>query len=159
MIKITTWIVFTSIMAATAMATGCGDKMITLDPNLGLGKLNCTDMGNYSRSGCENLRKDGNIVCRLTPLADQTVDCYHMECQWKEQEDYILSWSISHPYDTIDVEMKPEFDISPEMSLFFTLILLALCLPMACAHPEIAVIAFMNSGRTDTRYGRSSRRG
>jgi hypothetical protein len=149
MIKITTWFVFTSIMAATAMATGCGDKMITLDPN----------MGNYSKSGCENLREDGNIVCRLTPLADQTEDCYHMECQWKEQEDYILSWSISHPYDTIVVEMKPEFDISPEMSLFFTLILLALCLPMACAHPEIAVIAFMNSGRTDTRYGRSSRRG
>jgi len=159
MIKITTWFVFTSIMTATTTATTCGDKMITLDPNLGLGKLNCTDMGNYSKGGCENLREDGNIVCRLTPLTDQTVDCYHMECQWKEQDNYALSWSISHPYDTIDVEMKPEFDISPEMSLFFTLLLLALWLPMACAHPEIAFIACMRCDDDDTRYGRSSRRG
>ncbi len=159
MIKITTWFVFTSIMAATTTATTCGDKMITLDPNLGLGELNCVDLGNYSTRGCENLREDGNIVCRLTPLPDQTTNCYHMECQWKEQDNYILEWSISPPYDTINVAMKPELDLSPEMSLFFTYILFALCLPMACAHPEIAVIAFMNSGRTDTRYGRSSRRG
>ena len=159
MIKITTLIVFTSIMAATAMATGCGDKMITLDPNLGLGELNCVDLGNYSRSGCEKLREDGNIVCRLTLLADQTVDCYHMECQWKEQDNYILTWSISPPYDTINVAMKPELDLSPREMTFWAIILLSLWLSLACISPELAFIACLRCGDDDTRYGRSSKIG
>ena len=159
MIKITTWFVFTSIMAATTTATTCGDKMITLDPNLGLGELNCVDLGNYSTRGCEKLRKDGNIVCRLTPLPDQTSNCYHMECQWKEQDNYILEWSISPPYDTINVAMKPELDLSPGEMVFWTIILLGLWLPLACMYPELAFIVCMRCDDDDTRYGRSSRLG
>ena len=161
MIKITTLIVFTSIMTATTTATTCGDKMITLDPNLGLGKLNCIDAGEYSRNGCRRLREDGNLICSLTPLdKPRNGKCYHMKCDWTEQDNYKLTWDIKPPHDTIQVTMTPEMDLSPEWTLFLVLIFLFLWIPFACANPELAfIICFSCNNDRGTRHGSGSKLG
>jgi len=163
MVKFIFWILTISIIgsvSALSNSNNCDSvKHKVLDPNLGLGKISCIDTGEYSRSGCRRLRKDGNLVCKLTPLdKPQGNRCYHMQCTWKEQDNYNLSWEIKPPYDTIRVTMTPELDMSPAWTLFWVLIALLLWLPLACANPELAFIACLFRDR-DTRYGSDSKLG
>jgi hypothetical protein len=167
MIKFIFWTLTISIISSggtlakmTRRSSTCDKAVIVLDPNMGLGKINCTDTGEYSRNGCNELREDGNLVCKLTPLEKpQNGKCYHMQCTWKEQDNYKLSWDIKPPYNTIYVTMTPELDLSPGQTMFSIFILLGLWLPFACAYPEIAFLICLGCDDRDTRYGSSSKLG
>jgi hypothetical protein len=158
------FLIFISIIgsvSASSNSNKCASfKHKVLEPDLGMGNLNCTDTGEYSRSGCKRLKEDGNIVCKLTPLdKPRNGKCYHMRCNWKEQDNYKLSWDIKPPYNTIYVTMTPELDLSPGQTMLSIFILLGLWLPFACAYPEIAFLICLGCDDRDTRYGSSSKLG
>ena len=150
MINITNLILFLSIFTSFPHVRGndCGTKIITLDPNLGLGEINCTDMGEYSRNGCHFLEKDGNIVCKLTPLENQKAgSCYHAECQWEDIDSYKLNWEVNPPYDTITVEMAPKADLHPVVMSILTLLVLSFWIYMCISNPDLAFIICLSSCR------------
>jgi len=157
-------LIFISIIgsvSASSNSNKCASfKHKVLEPDMGMGKLNCTDTGEYSRSGCRRLKDDGNIVCKLTPLdKPRNGKCYHMRCTWKEQDNYKLSWDIKPPYNTIQVAMTPELDLSPAQTLFCTLFVLFLWIAVASSNPELAFIMCFSCNDRDTRYGSSSKFG
>ena len=158
------FLIFISIIgsvSASSNSNKCASfKHKVLEPDLGMGNLNCTDTGEYLRSGCKILKEDGNIVCKLTPLdKPRNGKCYHMRCNWEEQDNYKLSWDIKPPYNTIYVTMTPELDLSPVQTMLSIFILLGLWLPFACAYPEIAFLICLGCDDRDTRYGSSSKLG
>ena len=153
------FLIFISIIGSVSASSNSNKctsfKHKVLEPDLGMGKLNCTDTGEYSRSGCKRLKEDGNIVCNLTPLdKPRNGKCYHMRCNWKEQDNYKLSWDI-----TIQVTMTPELDLSPVQALFCTLFVLFLWITVASSNPELAFIMCFSCNDRDTRYGSSSKFG
>ena len=159
------FLIFISIIgsvSASSNSNKCASfKHKVLEPDLGLGKMNCIDTGEYSRNGCRMLREHGNIVCKLTPFdKPQNGKCYHMRCDWKEQDNYKLSWDIKPPYDTVQVTMTPELDLSPGWGLFLVVIFLFLWIPFACANPDLAcIICFSSCNDRGIRHGRSSKFG
>ena len=158
------FLIFISIIgsvSASSNSNKCASfKHKVLEPDLGMGKLNCTDTGEYSRSGCKRLKEDGNIVCNLTPLdKPRNGKCYYMRCNWKEQDNYKLSWDIKPPYNTIQVAMTRELDLSPSQTFFCTLFVLFLWIAVASSNPELAFTMCFSCNDRDTRYGSSSKFG
>ena len=97
MIKFIFWTLTISIISSggtlakiARRSSTCDKAVIVLDPNMGLGKINCTDTGEYSRNGCNELREDGNLVCKLTPLEKpQNGKCYQMKNQCSQPRQHL----------------------------------------------------------------------
>ena len=103
----------------------CENKFPILDPSLNMGKISCTDHGEYFK-GCKYV-DEIKPICTLTPLENQKPgDCYHYECRWQSKDNFKISVSVKEPYDTIDVHLYPDYDLSPIFSVIFMTIFITL---------------------------------
>ena len=116
----------------------CGDKIKILDPSLNMGKIQCTDHGEYSK-GCVNII---NIkpVCTLTPLENPTDEkCYHYYCKWQSKDGFKIEMKVNDEYDTIVIDLYPTSDMSPAATLIMILIVLSLwCCMISSGDPYYA---------------------
>ena len=62
MYKFLITIFISSILHFTHANNHCTDNIKVLDPSIGLGTYNCTELGKYQRNGCKRITKSG-IVC------------------------------------------------------------------------------------------------
>ena len=133
----------------------CGSKIKMLDPELGLGKITCTEKGVHRKS-CQHIHKY-NVQCTLTPLENQEVGkCYHMKCNWKNKDTGNIRWSIPGPdYDTIHIDMFPAFDIDPvsEFLLFILVISMLACVACSMGDTNSALLVGFGIGSSYSSGG------
>lgn len=80
-------------------------QQIVLDPRIGLGNLNCTDLGKVSK-GCDCV----NVQCVLTPVENK----YYYQCRWDNIPNFRVQVTVDKPYDTVNVTLTPRVDWTPE---------------------------------------------
>ena len=124
MYKFLITIFISSILHFTHANNHCTDDIKVLDPSIGLGTYNCTELGKYQRNGCKRIINSG-IVCILVPKKIQkTKDCYHCHCKWSGENWYTMEISVVYPYDKINILSIPNVDTSPTDKLILTCIFL-----------------------------------
>ncbi len=103
----------------------CENKIKVLDPSLNMGKISCTDHGEFSK-GCKYIHEI-KPICTLTPIEEQNVgDCYHYHCRWDSKDSFKIKVYVKDPYDTIYIDLYPISDLSPTAILIVIFIMLTL---------------------------------
>ena len=103
----------------------CEEKVKVLDPSLNMGKVSCTDHGEYLK-GCDFIHEI-KPICILSPLKNTILDeCYHYHCHWQSKDNFKIKMSVKKPYDTIDIHIYPEIDMTSIYSLILMSVFIAL---------------------------------
>ena len=85
-------------------------------------------MKNPLSKGCDFI-DEIKPICTLTPLENQKVgDCYHYHCRWQSKDNFKIKISVKEPYDTIDIHLYPEVDLSS----MYSLILMSIVITLFC---------------------------
>ena len=112
----------------------------------------CKDLGIH-RKGCAKV-DEMNLVCFLKPL-EHKIDgkCYTYNCRWSNpwEDEYKINVKVQAPYDTIEVELKPTFDVPILVQLVFTLAMI--CVLSACFTPGFLFLDFSSDSSSGSSSG------